>query len=212
MLKPVMTMMPRNVTGITGYVQVVNGVTVTVSAQKGGVVVRSTQPNANGQFLLSPITPDPGYDIVFTAAGRQTSVIAGVPAELDKTTTVSTANNVVTMPPSSATTAVSGTVSPAEAVTAGASVRALQTIGNLVEVAHANVISAGTYSLALSQIAPRLMTYSPSPANPLPFVDVAASATKFKLEASASGYKTSPQKDITLSGTTMTGQDFTLTK
>jgi len=208
MLKPVMTMIPRSATGITGYVQAgVSG--VTVSAQKAGVVVRSTQPNANGQFILAPIDPKLApFDIVFTAAGRQTAVIAGVPAEQDKTTTVSTAGNVVTMP-SSQTTAVSGTVDPAGARST-ASVRALQTVGNSVEVAHVNAdANAGTYALTLSQSAPRLMTYSAVPANPLPFADVGGSAGRFRLEAGATGYKTST-KDLTLSGSTMTGQSFTL--
>jgi hypothetical protein len=46
-------------TAIAGYVQ--TGLTdVTVSAQKSGVVMKATQPNASGQFVLAPLDPDEG--------------------------------------------------------------------------------------------------------------------------------------------------------
>ncbi len=65
-LKPVISVIPRTLTAIAGYVQ--TGLTgVTVSAQKNGVVLKATQPNASGQFVLAPLDPMKGpYDVVFT--------------------------------------------------------------------------------------------------------------------------------------------------
>ena len=87
-LKPVIRVMPMTLTAIAGYVQ--TGLTeVTVSAQKNGVVMKATQPNASGQFVLAPLDPAKGpYDVVFTGPGLTTAVIAAVPVEAEKTTTL----------------------------------------------------------------------------------------------------------------------------
>jgi hypothetical protein len=117
-LKPVITVMPRIGAAIVGYVE--TGVAgVSVSAQKGGVVLRATQPNATGQFVLAPVDPTQApYDIVFTAAGRITSVVTGVPATLNNTTVVSAVGSPVPMPDSDSG-AVSGTVQPVQAAPTG---------------------------------------------------------------------------------------------
>ena len=96
-LKPVIHVIPRTGAAIAGYVQ--TGLTgVTISAQKNGVVLRATQPNANGQFMLAPVDPTKApYDIVVTGAGLTTAVITGVPGTQDQTTTVSSLAAPVTM-------------------------------------------------------------------------------------------------------------------
>ena len=78
-LKPVITMLPRTLTAISGHV--LTGLTgVTVTAQKDGVVLKGTQPALDGRFVLGPLDPAKGpYDVVFTGTNMTTSVIAAVP-------------------------------------------------------------------------------------------------------------------------------------
>ena len=212
LLKPVIAMLPRTLSSIMGYVE--TGLTgVTVSAQKNGVVLRATQPNANGQFILAPVDPAMApYDVVFSGSSLTSAVITGVPVAQDKTTAVSTVADPVKMPTSN-TGVVSGKLLPVGAASAGGSVRALQAVSatTTVEVGHKNVDSAtGAYSLTLPLAAPRLMAYSDPIISPLPLVEQAAAAAKYKLQASATGYVTSTGGEITLSNVPLTGQDFTL--
>ena len=198
-LKPVIRVMPMTLTAIAGYVQ--TGLTeVTVSAQKNGVVMKATQPNSSGQFVLAPLDPAKGpYDVVFTGPGRTTAVVAGVQVEAEKTTTLNSSVSAVTMPIS-----LSGSISgkllpPAAAATEGAEIRSLQKVGTvpLVEVAFTTTFSAttGDYSVSLPVAAPRLATWSNPMVNPIPFVAQDADAAKYRLEASAPGYTTSALKD-----------------
>jgi hypothetical protein len=212
-LKPVMQMIPRTGAAIGGFIEPgVNGATVT--AQKGGVVLRATQPTSTGQFLLAPIDPNQGpYDVVFTAAGRTTAVIAAVSVIANQTTSVGAVGNPVTMPVS-ATSSVSGKLLPAAAQATG-SVRALQKVGGVaaVEVAHTNVnATTGDYTLVLSLAAPRLMTYSAGnvTTNPMPFTTETADAAKFRLEGAATGFAPNLGAEFTLTGTPVTGKDITL--
>jgi Domain of unknown function (DUF4382) len=211
-LKPVIHFIPRTGAAIAGYVQI--GLTgVTVSAQKDGVVLRATQPNATGQFMLAPVDPTKApYDIVVTGAGLTTAVITGVPGTQDQTTTVSSLAAPVTMLASPVGT-VSGAVGPAAAAATG-SVRALQSVSatTTVEVAHTNTNPiTGDYSLTLPTAAPRLMSYSNPVVTPLPLVPQDPLAAKCTLEASATGYATKLGTEITVSNSTpLTGQDFAL--
>lgn len=214
LLKPVIRMMPRRGAAIAGYVE--TGLTgVTVSVQKNGVILRATQPNANGQFVLSPVDPSrTPYDVVFTGAARTTAVIASVPVAADQTTTVSAAGNPVTMP-ASASGSASGRVSPPQAAAAGGSVRALQAVSaaTTVEAGHVNVDPAtGDFSMTLPLAAPRLMTYANPLISPLPLIAQPAPAARYRLEASAAGYVTMLGNEITLSAAPLTGQDFSLSQ
>lgn len=197
-LKPVIRVMPMTLTAIAGYVQ--TGLTdVTVSAQKNGVVMKATQSNTSGQFILAPLDPAKGpYDVVFTGPGRTTAVVAGVQVEAEKTTTLNSSVSPVTMPVS-LSGSISGKLLPlAAAATEGAEIRALQKVGAvpLVEVAFITTFSAtGDYSVSLPVAAPRLATWSNPMVNPIPFVAQDADATKYRLEASAPGYTTSALKD-----------------
>ncbi len=213
-LKPVISVIPRTLTAtaIAGYVQ--TGLTgVTVSAQKNGVVLKATQPNASGQFVLAPLDPMKGpYDVVFTGENLTTSVIAGVPVVKEQITTLNSSLDRVTMPTSTSGT-VTGNVGPAGARDTG-SVRALQTVGTVpvVEVAQVNIDpTTGDYSLFLPTAAPRLLTYSNPMVTPLNFVAQSANAGKYKLEVSATGYQTQLGAEITVTfGSILGGQNFTL--
>jgi hypothetical protein len=211
-LKPVVSVVPRTLTAIAGYVQ--TGLAgVTVSAQKNGVVLKATQSNTSGQFVLAPLDPMKGpYDVVFTGANLTTAVISGVPVVAERITTLNTSLDAVTMPTSPSGT-VAGNVGPAGARDSG-SVRALQAVGTVaaVEVAQVNVDPAtGDYSMLLPTAAPRLLAYSNPMITPLNFVPQPASAGKFKLEASAAGYLTQLGAEITVvPAATLGGQNFTL--
>lgn len=211
-LKPVVSVVPRTLTGIAGYVQTgLSG--VTVSAQKNGVVLKATQPAANGQFVLAPLDPMKGpYDVVFSGQNLTTAVIAGVPVVADQPTTLNSSMNAVTMPTSPSGT-VTGNLGPAGARESGA-VRALQAVGAVaaVEVAHVNVDPAtGDYSLLLPTAAPRLLNYTNPLATPPAFVEQTASAGKYRLGASATGYQAQLGNEITVvAAATLAGQNFTL--
>ena len=197
-LKPVITMIPRTLTAIAGYVQ--TGLTgVTVTAQKNGVVLKGTQPAANGYFALAPLDPSKGpYDVVFTGTNLTTSVIAAVPVAAEQTTTLSSSLDPVTMPTSQSGT-VSGNVGPTGTHETG-SARALQAVGAVpaIEVAAVNVDSVtGNFSLFLPTAAPRLLAYSNPMVTPLSFQAQAASAGKYKVEASATGYVTQLSIEVT---------------
>jgi hypothetical protein len=197
-LKPVITMIPRTLTAITGYVQ--TGLTgVTVTAQKNGIVLKGTQPAANGYFALAPLDPSKGpYDVVFTGTNLTTSVIAAVPVAPEQTTVLNSSADSVTMPTSQSGT-VNGNVGPAGTHETG-SVRALQAVGAVpaIEVAAVNVDSiTGNYSLFLPTAAPRLLAYANPMVTPLGFQPQAASAGKYKVEASATGYVTQLGIEVT---------------
>jgi hypothetical protein len=210
-LKPVIQMMAVTASTIVGYVQS-NPTGMTVSAQKNGVVLKATQPDSTGRFVLAPLDPTKRtYDVVIAGPALTTSVIAAVPVIADQTTTLNTDVARMTIPASDSGT-VEGNVGPALARDTAA-LRALQTVGTVpaVEVGHANVASdTGNYSLQLPVAAPRLVTYSIPWNMPVNFL-AQAGAGKYKLEASAMGYTTQLGPEITtLSGVTLPAQDFTL--
>lgn len=210
-LKPVIGIMPMTLTRIVGYVDT-GAQGVRVSAQNGGLVYKATHPNASGYFVLGPIDPSKGpYDVVFSGKDLTTAVIAGVPVVAEQTTTLNGTGNRVPMP-SSLSGTVSGTVGPEGAAATGV-VRALQSIGSTV--VQAGRVSANTttgeYSLSLPVEAPRFVNYVEPLPSPIIFQDQSASAAKYKLEASATGYTTQTGNEIAVvNGTPLTGQNFTL--
>ena len=109
-LKPVIKVIPFVPNGIKGFVDTaLLGMGVMVTAQQNGVIVQTTAPNAlTGEFFLARL-PAGNYDVVVTANGRATAVIAAVPVATTSSI-VNVSNNVtpITMPVS-ATHNVSGT-------------------------------------------------------------------------------------------------------
>jgi hypothetical protein len=187
LLKPVIAVIPRTTTAIVGVVDsTIAGVMVT--AQKDGTVVRGTVPNSNGEFVLSGLdVAQSPFDVVITAPGRATAVIAAVPVTASATTPVSMTAAPIELA-MSAMGVVNGKVTP---VVAEGSVRALQAVGTVpkVEIAFDNADSTtGDYSLSLPIEAARLATYSAM--LPLTFMPQPATDADYTLEAFATGYVT----------------------
>jgi hypothetical protein len=186
-LKPVITAFPvaassTSVTGITGNVS--TGLTSpVVTAQQNGVVVKATVPNSDGSFNLSPL-PDSttSYVVVLTADGRTTAAITGVPVTTGQKTAIGT----TIAPTMSTMRTISGTATPVEAQ---ALVRATQNYssGPKIEVGFVNANpTSGAYSFSVPTDAPLLGSYSTSAITLAP--DVSATAGKYTVEASATGY------------------------
>jgi hypothetical protein len=224
----VIKVIPFVLNGIDGFVDKILP-NVSVSAQVNGEIVRATVPNTNGKFFLARLDAGVNYDVVITADGHATAVIAAVPVpSTTSITTVSTSGApipVVTPPTleASATHNIGGTVTlnPAtddETVLVAAK-QALNT-GPTVTVKSqvATVITAtvptGDYAYALTLLptaAPSLGPY----ATPLPIVftqQPASVAGQYTVQASATGYATkSSLAPVNISGGDATSQDFTLT-
>ena len=183
LLKPVVSVIPRYVSGVTGFVDstLVNGST-SVSLQQGGVVIKATTPGVNGQFLLQPVAPG-SYTLVLTAPGRTTAMVTNVAVAAETVTPVN-ASGTALNPPTSASGTVNGTAP------AGTLVRVLQplTVGTTVEIAGRFVDgTTGLYSYPLVVNAPLVAPYIAAP-GVLVFTADTAAAGKYTLSASLTGY------------------------
>ena len=114
-LKPVIKMIPLVLNGIEGFITTalllnqVNVNHVVVSAQANGEIVRATVPNTvSGEFFLARLAPG-NYDVVITADGHTTSVIATVPVTSPGITTISTSAAPFTLQ-TSTSQSINGTV------------------------------------------------------------------------------------------------------
>jgi hypothetical protein len=85
LLKPVVSVIPRFVSGVQGYVEAGTG--TSVSLQFNGELVRATTPDSAGKFLLQPVAPG-SYTLVVVGAGRTTTVVTGVPVAAETVTSV----------------------------------------------------------------------------------------------------------------------------
>jgi hypothetical protein len=183
LLKPVLQVVPRFVSGVLGFVaaNLANGNTA-VSLQQGSTVVRATHPDSTGKFLLQPVAPG-NYTLVMTAPGRSTLVVTGVPVAADTVTSVNGAGTVFN-PPVSASAMVQGTA-PVDTL-----VRVLQplTIGTTIEIAARFVdATGGSFAYTLPVGAPLVAPYAPVPAS-LVFASDTAAAGKYTLSASLAGF------------------------
>lgn len=190
-LKPTLTATMKTVAGIVGFVDPAVG-DATVSAQKDGVVYRSTTPYATGQFVLAYLDPAAGpYTFVVTSPSRGTSVVTGVGVSTSAVTTLSTQAQPIPLPaagtPPSRVASGTVTATPSTALQT-ATVRAVQVVGSVpkVEVATTTVNAGdGTYSLTLPTAVPWLAPYAGI--LPLVFTAQPAPAPAYTLEASVSG-------------------------
>jgi len=208
-LKPVIKVIPFVLNGIKGFVATaLLSSTVMVTAQQNGVIVQSTAPNAiTGEFFLARVAPG-NYDVVITANGHATAVIAAVPVA-STTSVVILSNNVTPITlPGSLTRIISGTavLNPTSS-TEVAYVAAKQTFGTapIVTVkfvaADDSTLPPGFYSLTLPIGAPLFVQYSAT----LPIVPLAQTgvAGKYTAVASATGYQTqSVSSDIDVADAT----------
>ncbi|MBI2753149.1 MAG: DUF4382 domain-containing protein [Betaproteobacteria bacterium] len=184
LLKPVVSVIPRFVSGALGYVDAatVAGGTARVSLQQGGVVVKATAPDSTGKFVLQPVAPG-SYTLVITANGRATQVITGVVVTTDTVASINTSGAPFTLT-ASATASATGTAP------AGTYVRALQllTAGPTIEVAGRFVDDvSGAFAFTLPVAAPLVAPYVAAPA-PLVFTADTAAAGKYTLAASLTGF------------------------
>ena len=220
-LKPVIKVIPFVPNGIKGFVDLaLLGSDVMVTAQQGGVIIQSTAPNVQtGEFFLARLAAG-NYDVVVTANGRATAVIAAGPVA-SSISIVNVSNNVtpITMPVS-ATHNVSGTaiLNPTSS-TEVAYVAAKQTFGTapIVTVkfvaADDSTTTLGAYALTLPVGAPMFGTYSTT----LPIALVAQTdavatpdvAGRYTVEASATGYVTQSVSGVNITAADVT-QNFTL--
>jgi len=215
-LKPVIKVIPTVLNGIDGFVEISSlGSNVSVSAQQNGTVIGSTVPNTQGYFLIARLAPGT-YDVVLTADGRTTKVIASVPvANTTSITTLSSSVTPITMPLSitiPATRNISGIVvlNPTSSIDESAFVAAKQTFGSSPTVTvKSQTVDAlsGAYLMLLPIDAPLLGQYGTG-SLPINFTAQTAAAGQYKIEASFSGYVTqSFNKDISSVDAT---QNFTL--
>ena len=183
LLKPVVSVIPRYVSGVQGYVDPALGAGATrVSLQVNGTIVKATVPDSTGKFLLQPVAPG-NYTLVMAAPGRTTTVVTGVPVVAETVTPVASVAAPIALAPSASAT-VSGTA-PADTL-----VRALQplTTAGSVEVdgGYVNSVTrAYAYSLPLN--APLVGAYAVAP-QPLVLTADAAAAARYTMRASLAGF------------------------
>jgi hypothetical protein len=226
-LKPVITVIPQVVSGaIAGNVVAASPspgslLNPAVYAQQGGRVVKSTIPDADGAFVLSPLQQSVtagDYTVVIVADNAATVIIASVPVTAQQTTTVSDPTDPIEMA-SSGTQTVSGAISPSSAE---ATVRAIQSVSinppcffesppcaapavmTPIEIRSTSVM--GSYALTLPVEAPWLGSYAAG--IPIALAQQGP-AGEYDLEVSAEGFL-AQTLSVDLSGGNDT-QDFTLT-
>lgn len=207
LLKPVLSVLPiLSDAGlrIVGYVDAsLVAAGAAISAQVGGLPVRSTPPDATGRFVLYPV-PAGNVDLVITAAGRVNAVMTGVPVVTTAFTTIGSATARINTPASANSYSAAGTIiANSSLANTGGAVRATQALtgGPMIEVGYANAdATVGTYSLTLPAAAPAKLAYA-SGATTFSFVADATDAGKYRLEASATGF-TAKTTDVTLTANT----------
>jgi hypothetical protein len=196
-LRPVIKALPTAKNGITGFVDTsLLGSHVRVTAQQNGVIVRATDPDpVTGAFALSRI--DPGsYDVVVTADGRATAVIAAVPvASVVGTTALNTAETAIALPGAPtgfihATLKLNpySTVEPAF----GSASQKFAT-GPTVVIGYrvADLVTGSINFRKLPTVAPQLAVYSAT--SPLAFTaqpDIAPGVASYTVAGNAPGYTT----------------------
>ncbi len=215
----VIPIIPTVLNGIDGFVDpALLGSNVMVSAQVNGAIVISGAPNAQtGEFFLAPLAPG-NYDVVITADGRATAVIADVPISGSTgTVVVSTSAEPISLPISlidigdPPTRTISGTITlspPSTSVVAHVAAKQIFPSGPTITVqSQAADAQTGVYSLALPIGAPLLGQYGTGTL-PIIFSDEIILEGIYTVEASAAGYVTqSASQDISFDNAT---QDFTL--
>lgn len=204
LLKPVVSVIPRYVSGVKGAVDAsLIAAGTTVSVQQDGVAVKATAPGLDGKFLLQPVAPG-SYALVLTAPGRATAVVTAVPVTADTVTQVgATPLN----PPLAASSGVLQGSAPADtwigvlqALTGG------PTIGIGGQFVDSTTLQ---YSFSLPIDAPVVAPYVAAP-TPLVFAADTAAGAKYTLTASLSGFadKTATLPALTASAPITTNFTF----
>jgi hypothetical protein len=209
LLKPVLSVVPNYVSGVSGYVDasLANGSTQ-VSVQQGGVVLKATAPDSSGRFVLAPVAPG-SYDLVLTAPGRATEVVTGLTVASATVTQLNASSAPLAMP-ASLTATLSGTVNTGTSPI-DASVRATQTLanGDKLEIVGGPVnASTGAYSEVLP-VGPTMVAAFVAPQAALAFKADAVATARYGLEASGNGVvMTAGPLLLTAGATTVTNFSF----
>ncbi|CAN5862639.1 hypothetical protein BH11PSE12_BH11PSE12_05860 [soil metagenome] len=218
-LKPVVNVIPTVLNGIDGFINKASlGSHVQVSAQQNGKVIRSTVPNANGEFFLGRLIPG-NYDVVITADDHAATVVGAVPV-VSTTSVVKLSSDIapIDLPTISLTGSISGmaTLNPASA-TEIAYVAAQQSFaaGPTVTVKYQGVDVSGAVSGAytLSQLPVAAARYAPYSATlPILFtIPATAPGTgMYRVQASANGYTSQFLPSVNISTANQVGVNFTL--
>ena len=205
LLKPVISVLPRYISGVAGFVDVLtlaNGNT-SVSLQQNGDSVKATAPDGTGKFTLQPVAPGT-YSLVLTAPGRTTTVVTGVVVASETVTSINLASTALT-----SAVSLTGTVSGTAPV--DTYVRALQplTNGTTVEVNGKFVDSVGGgYSFSLPVNAPLVAPYVAAP-TALVFAADTAVAGKYTTRASLTGFADKTTVLGTLAAGAIVSSNFT---
>ncbi len=205
LLKPVVSVIPRLISGVSGSVEagIASGNTV-VALEQNGVVVKSTSPDGTGKYLLQPVVPGT-YDLVVSAPGRATAVVTGVVVAGGAVTPLATGTTGLN-PPASATGVLAGTVStgsdPVEAT-----VQATQalSLGRSVSVVQGSVnATTGVYTFTVPVGAPMVAPFVAAPATLSFTADTAAAGRYSLVAANASGAVKNAGPVTLTSGATIT--------
>ena len=193
LLKPQLSVIPRFISGVTGFVNagLANGFT-SVSLQQNGVVIKATAPNSDttnstnfGKFML-PAAPG-SYTLVLAAPGRTTAVVTNVVVAADMVTPVNTAATALN-PAASASGTVTGTapLDTLARVLQPLTTGPIEVAGRFVDGIAGNT-TLGRYTYALPVNAPLVAPYVVAP-GALVFAADAVSAGKYTLNTSLTGF------------------------
>ena len=193
-LKPVVSVVPRAVTAIQGFISTsLAPNSTTVAAQQNGTTIRSTAPDATGKFSI-PFLSTGTYTVVVLSEGHATAVVTGVPAGTG-TTVINGTATAITSPVSSmadvtgtvSVSSVSGSTTVSSALTE-ATAQATQALagGPVIEVGRQSVDSVlGTYRFHLPVGAPVKAAFAAGAA--LTFAPDATAAGKYSIQVQSPG-------------------------
>jgi hypothetical protein len=194
-LRPIIRSLPPVQNGIEGFVATsVLGSHVRVTAQQGGVIIRSTAPDSTGKFELSRLAPG-NYNVVITADDNAASVVAAVPVDSTNVTKLNTATAPIAMQ-----AGAGGSISllmglaPYSAVEAplGSAIQHLAS-GEKVTFGY-RLADLGNGEIAFSKlptVAPQVATYNAGNALSFaPLTTVTPAVGTYEMVASADGYLT----------------------
>jgi hypothetical protein len=197
LLKPVVSVIPRLISGVTGFVNLAlaNGST-TVSLQTvDGAVIKATTPDiVTGKFLLQPAAPG-NYSLVLTAPSRNTTVVTQVPVVAETVTSLNDSATALSPALAASASATASGSAPEDTL-----VRVLQPLtgGPTIEVASGFVGGItvgpppmGSYSFPLIVNAPLVAPYVAMP-SALTFAADTLVAGKYALSASLNGVTKPP--------------------
>lgn len=187
LLKPVVSVIPRLVSGVRGSVDnsLVAGTTL-VALQQGGVVVKTTTPDSTGMYLLPPVAPG-SYDLVVSAPGRATAVVTDVSVASSTVTSIATGTSGLRLPASASGMLVGTVVTGHVPVDATVQVTQALSMGRTITVAQGGAnASTGAYAYTVPVGAPLVAPYVAAPGI-LSFTADTAAAGRYSLGAVNAG-------------------------